>query len=136
VGFSTSEGITSELGSDRSESAAEQDSTVRIGRRKMYYSVVSAEYVDEYRIRVTFEDGHSGVADLKSYISKGGVFSRFTDPLFFRRFQINRDFGAICWGEDVDIAPESLYRQVVENRTATRVAEDGPQYGYSNMTDI
>jgi hypothetical protein len=99
----------------------------------MYYSVVSAEYVEEYRIRVTFEDGRSGVADLKPYISKGGVFSRFADPAFFRRFQIHRDFGAICWGDEVDIAPESLYRQLVENRTATRVAEDRTPYGESDM---
>lgn len=95
----------------------------------MYYSVVSAEHIAGYRLRVGFEDGNSGVVDLEPYAKKGGVFSGLADPVFFKRFEINRDFGALCWGDEVDIAPESLYRKVVGDIASTKVAEDRARYG-------
>jgi hypothetical protein len=94
----------------------------------MYYSAVSAEYVDGYRVRVTFEDGRSGVVDLEPYARRGGVFAPLSDLTFFRQFRINPDFGVICWGDDIDIAPESLYEQTVGKRVAM-VAEGKTAYG-------
>jgi len=36
-----------------------------IGIARMYFNVISAEYVDGYRLKVAFEDGTSGVVDLE-----------------------------------------------------------------------
>jgi hypothetical protein len=97
----------------------------------MYYSAVSAEYVDGYRLRVGFEDGTTAVVDLEPYARRGGVFRKLADLRFFKRFKINADFGVICWGRrgDVDIAPETLYELAGGARQVARVAEQRAVYG-------
>jgi hypothetical protein len=97
----------------------------------MYYSVVTAEYVDGYRLLVAFQDGTRGIVDLSSYARRGGVFRRLADAKFFKDFRINRDFGVICWGRrgEVDIAPETLYALAGGERRADRVAEARAAYG-------
>jgi hypothetical protein len=78
----------------------------------MHWNVVAAEYLDGYRLALTFADGTSGSVDLTKHIRAGGVFARLTDLNAFRQFKINPDFGTICWGDDLDIAPETLYYEV------------------------
>ena len=75
------------------------------------YDVVEARYVDGYKIEVTFENGRKGVVDLKDYAGKGGVFSRFADMDFFKKFRVNRELGTLCWPDGVDISPEILYHR-------------------------
>jgi hypothetical protein len=97
----------------------------------MYYSTVSAEYVDGYRLRVGFEDGTIAVVDLAPYTRRAGVFRKLRDMEFFRQFKLNTDFGVICWGAhgEVDIAPETLYELAGGLSEIARVAEDRPTYG-------
>jgi len=94
----------------------------------MHWHVISAKYLDGYRLAVTFADGNSGVVDLEKQIRSGGVFARLADLKAFQQFQINPDFGVICWGDDVDIAPETLYEQAVGKFPAAMVAESPSQY--------
>jgi hypothetical protein len=94
----------------------------------MHWSAVSAKYLDGHRLEITFEDGKSGIVDFQKYIRKGGVFQRLADVKFFKQFHINADFGVICWGDDVDIAPESLYQEAVGGQAAALVAEPKGKY--------
>jgi hypothetical protein len=74
----------------------------------MFFDVKEAEYIDNYRIRLTFEDGSSGIADLSEYPNKNNVFRLFLDMNYFRNFRI--EYGTLIWGdEELDIAPETLY---------------------------
>ena len=75
----------------------------------MYYDVKSAEYCGDYKIRVSFEDGKSGVVDFRSYLQKGGVFEKFRDINFFRNFCIHKEIRVLTWEDDIDVAPETLY---------------------------
>jgi hypothetical protein len=75
----------------------------------MNHEVVSAEYVEGYKISVAFADGKRGVVDLSPYAKRGGVFERFKDINYFKQFTINPDFGVLCWQGGPDIAPETLY---------------------------
>ena len=50
---------------------------------KMYYEVVDFELLNEYKIRLRFKDGKSGVIDFNDYLNKGGIFSKFSDFNFF-----------------------------------------------------
>ena len=75
----------------------------------MKYDVTNAEYIGDYKIRITFEDGSSGMVNFASYINKGGEFSKFKDIEFFKNFHINHELGVLCWGDSLDIAPETLY---------------------------
>ena len=74
----------------------------------MFFDVTDADYVQGYRIKLGFEDGSSGIADLAEYSDQGGVFSAFQNQDYFRRFTV--EHGVLVWGEgEVDIAPERLY---------------------------
>lgn len=75
----------------------------------MSYDVISANYVKDYKIRVTFENGKSGTIDFLPYIKKGGIYSKLKDIEYFKRFHINKELGIITWEDEIDIAPETLY---------------------------
>jgi hypothetical protein len=95
----------------------------------MHWNVVSAKHVDGYRLALTFADGTSGEVDLARLVQAGGVFARLTDVNTFKQFSINPDFGTICWGEDLDIAPETLYYEVVGLPSAAMLHDSPPDYG-------
>jgi Protein of unknown function (DUF2442) len=77
----------------------------------MICDVVKATYRGEYRIELEFDDGQVGVVDFSKYLQRGGVFERFKDLEFFRRFSINAELGTLTWGEEIDVAPETLYAE-------------------------
>ena len=81
----------------------------------MYYDVISAKYVDGYKIEIAFEDGKSGIVDFQKYIKKGGIFSKLQDLRCFRGFQINKELGIIVWDHQIDVAPETLYSEATGN---------------------
>ncbi|MFZ2959286.1 MAG: DUF2442 domain-containing protein [Candidatus Ozemobacteraceae bacterium] len=75
----------------------------------MLYSAKSARYADGYRLHIQFSDGKSGIVDFQKYISQGGVFLKLQALEYFKKFEINQDFGVITWGNEIDIAPETVY---------------------------
>ena len=75
----------------------------------MLRDLVSATYKGEYLIELAFEDGERGTVDFSSYADRGGVFERFKDIEYFRRFSVNAELGTLTWDGELDIAPESLY---------------------------
>ena len=75
----------------------------------MYYSIITARHIEGYKLELTFENGMKGAANLEGYIKKGGVFGRFSDPEYFKKFFVNKELGALCWPDGVDIAPETLF---------------------------
>ena len=77
----------------------------------MLRDVVSASYEGGYRIELEFDDGRRGTVDFSKYLKRKGVFERFRDPGFFRSFAINKELGVLTWGDDIDIAPETLYAE-------------------------
>lgn len=73
----------------------------------MYFDVEKAEYLGEYRVRLRFEDGSEGVADLSDFPNEGNVFAPFLDGAYFREFRV--ESGDLVWGNgELDIAPEEL----------------------------
>lgn len=81
----------------------------------MLKDVISASYKDGYKIEVTFEDGATGIIDFSKYLSKGGVFEKFKDIEFFKNFKINDELGVLTWGDEIDIAPETLYAEATRS---------------------
>ncbi len=108
------------------------------------HDVISAVYKGGYTIEVTFENGRRGVVDFSDYPARSGVFGRFADMDFFRRFEVNRELGVLTWGDEVDIAPETLYAKATGEplpawmhadhaEEERRVAEASEQYGYRRV---
>jgi len=77
----------------------------------MYKDVIEVRYLNGYRLELVFENGKKGVVDFQSYIKKGGVFNRFSDMEYFKKVQINKELGVLCWPDGVDVAPETLYSE-------------------------
>ena len=75
----------------------------------MYFDITGFELLDGYKINLTFEDGKSGIADLKNYVEKGGVFSKFADKNYFAQVILDKELRTLFWPDGVDIAPETLY---------------------------
>jgi hypothetical protein len=81
----------------------------------MLKDVISANYRGGYKIEVTFEDGATGIVDFSKYLDKGGVFEKFEDMEFFKNFKINEELRVLTWGDEVDIAPETLYAEATSS---------------------
>ena len=77
----------------------------------MYFNVVSARYIEGYKLEITFENGRSGIVDLCRYAKKGGLFSRLLDMDYFKRFNADKEVGSLCWPDGLDVAPETLYTE-------------------------
>lgn len=73
------------------------------------YDLIEAKYIDGYTLELLFENGRKGMYDFSGYLKKGGVFGRFSDLSYFKRFHVNVELGALCWPDGLDIAPETLY---------------------------
>jgi len=81
----------------------------------MIKDVISASYKGEYSIEVTFEDGAIGIVDFSKYLERGGAFDKFKDIEFFKTFTINEELGVLTWGDEIDIAPETLYAEATNS---------------------
>lgn len=75
----------------------------------MLHDVISASFIEDYKIELTFDDGKSGVVDFQPFIPRGGVFEKWNDHNYFRNFSVNQELGTITWNNEIDIAPETLY---------------------------
>ena len=76
----------------------------------MYFEILKAEYLQDYKIALAFKDGKQDAVDLAEYLGKNDVFKAFEDITFFKGFRI--EYGTLVWGDgSVDLAPETLYRK-------------------------
>lgn len=75
----------------------------------------NAEYVGDYRIRVSFSDGLEGEIDLSDELW-GEVFEPLKDTQIFQSFQVNEELGTITWPSGADLAPEFLYERAAAHR--------------------
>lgn len=71
-------------------------------------TVVRAEYVGEYRIRLAFNDGLESTVDFSPWLD-GPIFEPLKDPAYFRRFFV--EGGTVAWPNGADVAPETLYER-------------------------
>lgn len=91
----------------------------------MFYDVVSAEYVGDYKLRLSFANGKTGIVDFADYIEKGGVFRKLADLENFKKYEINNELGVITWDNKIDIAPETLYCEATQEALPRWVEKEG-----------
>jgi Protein of unknown function (DUF2442) len=72
--------------------------------------VISVSAGHDYRLDVTFSDGTSGKIDLSSRLF-GSMFEPLRDRDLFAQVRVD-EFGAICWPNGADLAPDALYRAI------------------------
>ena len=54
------------------------------------------------------------------------MFEQFRDLEFFRSFSINKELGVLTWGDEIDIAPETLYAEATGTDLPAWMTPDGP----------
>lgn len=77
-----------------------------LNKGNMFLEVIKAQYVNEYRIKLWFNNGEMRMVDLKDSLN-GPVFQPLKDLDFFKKFAIR--FNTIEWPNEDDFAPEYLY---------------------------
>ncbi len=80
----------------------------------MFIHINTAEYVDGFKIKLSFNDGKEGIADLTDALV-GPVFEHLKNQKEFTRFQVDKELDTIVWPNGADLAPEYLYFQAFKN---------------------
>ena len=81
----------------------------------MFLHVISAEYIDEYKVQVSFNNGQDGTADLSYVPLKGGVFSQLKEKSIFAKLKVDKELATIVWPNGADLAPEYIYFQAFKD---------------------
>lgn len=74
--------------------------------------VVEARHLGGHRVWLRFDDGLEGEIDLAGVL-RGPVFEPLRDPAYFAGFTVDL---TLTWPNGADLAPETLYRRVLEAR--------------------
>ena len=77
------------------------------------HQVIAAEPMEGIRVLVSFENGVRGVFDC-TYLTKDPYWAKLKSPAFFR--QVKAEYGTLCWPEDIDVAPESIWEDASRQR--------------------
>jgi len=81
-----------------------------------------AQYEGEYRVRLRFDTGEEGVADLRDVITKYEAARPLLDQAEFAKFTLD-EWPTIVWPCGFDLAPEMLYERITGKRPNWQTAE-------------
>lgn len=70
--------------------------------------LIHAKYDGDYRVLLTFSDGHQALFDGKQLLQREGpLLDALRDKAYFKRVFI--DAGALCWPNGLELSPLKLY---------------------------
>ncbi len=74
----------------------------------MILNVVKADYINDFRVKILFNDGLEKIVDLEEYIysKKHPFFQPLKNIEEFQKFHVHR---TLIWDNGADIAPEYLH---------------------------
>ena len=72
--------------------------------------LVDVKALANYRIWLRYDDGTEGEVDLSDLAGRG-VFKAWDDATFFSAVRV-ASHGAVEWGSDIDLCPDSLYMRL------------------------
>lgn len=66
-------------------------------------AVNSAEYITDYKVKVTFNDNTSKVIDFSKWLNKNShpQYNKYKELHYFKKFKI--EMGNIVWGKNWDL---------------------------------
>lgn len=72
--------------------------------------IIALEVLDNYCVRLRFDDGVEGTVDLSRLVGRG-VFAAWGDYAFFRRAFL-AGHGTLAWPGELDFCADALWLQV------------------------
>jgi len=70
--------------------------------------VKKVNYISEYKLLLTFENGNTYLVDLKPHL-EGEIFKPLKDITYFKTVKVNSDLDTIVWKNGADMSPDFLY---------------------------
>ncbi len=83
--------------------------------------IVSAKWLREYEVELTFDTLEKGLVDLKPLIGRG-VFKPLLKLAEFKKFRVDAELGTIVWPNGADMAPHVLYDLAKKNFSSKKAA--------------
>lgn len=93
----------------------------------MFLHIVEASYLNDYKVKVSFNDGRSGVVDLAGVLT-GPMFEPLKDLDLFSKLSVDDDLDTIVWPNGADFAPEFIYFLTFQNDSSLK--EQFAKWGY------
>lgn len=78
--------------------------------------ITKAEYINDYKVRLYFNDGFVAVTDFKKFLT-GELYKHLQDQSLFQNFQL--DDWTLTWPGNSDFSPEFLYEQAKHQANQT-----------------
>jgi hypothetical protein len=88
----------------------------------MFLHVTSVECLDEYQLRLEFNDGSRRDVDLSGELY-GEIFLPLRDVEYFRKVYLNLETGTVEWPNGADFAPEFLHDLSTQSTEALATVE-------------
>ena len=76
------------------------------------YHITSIEQLNDYCLRLSFDDQTEGIIDFKEKIRIGGIFKKLADSTFFSLARISNDSRFIQWDDEIDFCADALHEEV------------------------
>lgn len=86
-------------------------------RKGGFLHVVSVEYLDNYRLRLTFNNGIEGIVDLEQELY-GEIFEPLKDKILFQKVFVTSR--TIEWPNGADFAPEFLLEIALDKKPVSK----------------
>ena len=80
--------------------------------------IIAVKALPGYRLLIDFGDGLTGELDLSDRLT-GPVFEPLKDPKLFSQVSVD-EFGAVCWPNGADLAPDALHRRLMDTAETPR----------------
>lgn len=85
----------------------------------MILHITEVNYLSDYKLRVSFNNGESGVADLSSVVHNG-VFKALEPQEKFAQVALDEELDTVVWPGGLDLAPEFVYFQAFKDKPQYR----------------
>jgi hypothetical protein len=90
-------------------------------KKDIWLYVVSVEYLDNYQLKLTFNNGIEGIVDLEQELY-GEIFEPLKDKSLFQKvFLTSR---TIEWPNGADFAPEFLFEIALDKKSVNKYKSD------------
>lgn len=76
----------------------------------MYPTAIQVIPNDDFTLTIKYQNGETRFYDMTPLLNHG-VFAEMQDLNYFRLAFIDEQFGAVCWPNEQDICPNTLYEQ-------------------------
>lgn len=78
-----------------------------------------AKYIKDFQVYVSFNDGKSGIIDLRDIVFKYNIAIPLREPKNFSKFYLD-SWPTLAWDCGFDIAPETIYEKCEQSGALDR----------------